>query len=164
MTKRRPLLAAAFALTVLGGGIAASSVAQAQHSPTGTIPRTSTTEKPTPNTLQSVCNNGDSGVAGGKCTTYSTVQTRTKNAALPSQTAMPTPTVIALPTNTATKPTSPRTKNGTIATTTAVPKPVTSPAPMRTTTTLLRVKNAAPKGPKTTPATTCGGYCPSTGK
>mgnify|MGYP003345943485 CR=1 FL=1 len=117
MTKGRTVLAATFALTVLGGGIAASGVAQAQHSPSGTVPRTSTTEKPTPNTLQSVCLNGQSGVAGGQCTTYSTVATRTKNAALPVTTAtltMPRPT-------TTTTTIKPRVKNG-------IPRATVTPA------------------------------------
>ena len=137
MTKRRTILAAVFALTVLGGGIAATGVAQAQHSPSATVPRTSTTEKPTPNTLRSVCIDGQSGVAGGQCTTYTTLPTRTKNAALPRNNV----------------------------TTTAVPKPVTTTAPVRTTTTLPRVKNAIPK-PGVTPITTCpvGGSCTNTRK
>jgi len=64
MTKRRPIIAAAFVLATLGAGIAASGVAQAGRVP---APRISTTTK-APNTIP-IC------YAGPNCQ-------RTKNAAL----------------------------------------------------------------------------------
>jgi len=72
MTKRRPIIAAAFALATLAGGVVAASSVGAQRIPsmvnrsTTTKPRTVTTPMPTLNTI-----------------------TRTKNAALPTTTVAP---------------------------------------------------------------------------
>ena len=174
MSKRRTVLAAVFALTALGGGIAASGIAQAQHSPSGTVPRTSTTEKPIPNTLRSVCIDGQSGVAGGQCTTYTTLPTRTKNAALPKNGVVTTTTAAVKPPANAA---SWKVVNGVAVAMTCnygymlkagacvAVMATTTTTIARTTTTIARVKNGIPK-PAGAPATNCaaGGTCSNTRK
>ena len=126
MTKRRPIIAAAFALSTLAGGVVAGSVG-AQRVPSMPL-RSTTTKVPT---------------TTPKCYGGSNCTPRTKNAALPTTTA---------PKTTTTKPrtvTTPmptlntlRTKNAALpATTTTRPRTVTTPVP--TVNTLMRTKNAA---------------------
>ncbi|MEY2626511.1 MAG: hypothetical protein RJB08_270 [Actinomycetota bacterium] len=99
MTKARPALAAAFALTIIGGGITASGVAQAS--------------KPAPTTLAPV---------DRPVTTPKPAVPRTKNAALPTTTA-------ARPRNITVPSASPRTKNAALPTPTTRPATVTTPVP-----------------------------------
>jgi len=107
MTKRRPIIAAAFALATLAGGVVAASSVGAQRIPsmvnrsTTTKPRTVTTPMPTLNTV-----------------------TRTKNAALPTTVAPKTsttkPRTVTTPMPTLNTIT--RTKNAALPTTTVAPK------------------------------------------
>ena len=101
MTKRRPILAAAFALTTLAGGVAVASAVGAQRLPamplqsTTTKPRTVTTPMPTLNTIRTK----NAALPATTTTRPRTVTTpmptintlmRTKNAALPTTTVAPT--------------------------------------------------------------------------
>ena len=104
MTKRRPIVAAAFVLATLGAGIAATGVAQAGRVP---APRISTTTK-APNTIP-IC------YSGTNCQ-------RTKNAALPATTTTKPKTVTTpMPTI------KPRTKNRALPTTTKPPSTLPRP-------------------------------------
>ena len=104
MTKRRPIVAAAFVLATLGAGIAATGVAQAGRVP---APRISTTTK-APNTIP-IC------YSGTNCQ-------RTKNAALPATTTTKPKTVTTpMPTI------KPRTKNKVLPTTTKPPSTLPRP-------------------------------------
>ena len=85
MTKRRPILAAAFALTVLAGGVAASGAAQA-----GRVAPSKPTGAPSiPPPVTSRTKNA-------ALPTTTTIKPRTKNAALPT-TAVPRPVTTPVP-------------------------------------------------------------------
>ncbi len=114
MTQRRPIIAAAIALTAVAGAVFATGSAGAE---TYNLPRRSTTTK-APNTIP-IC------YAGPNCQ-------RTKNAALPQPTAKPQPN--ARPQATASNPVTtplptikPRTKNKALPTTTKPPSTLPRP-------------------------------------
>ena len=107
MTKRRTVLAAAFALASIAGGIVASGSAGAE---TYNSPRRSTTTK-APNTIP-IC------YSGTNCQ-------RTKNAALPTTTKPKTVT-------TPMPPIKPRTKNAALPTATTKPTATTRPRTVTT--------------------------------
>ena len=90
MTHRRPIIAALFALTAIGGGIAATGSAGATNLE---MPRRSTTTK-APNTIP-MC------YAGPNCQ-------RPKNAALPIPTTTAKKTTVTTSAKKTTKPTTPK--------------------------------------------------------